>query len=561
MKVYIKGKGEINLTTNDFVAEGGEGKVYCKGSTAYKIYNDPHKMIPLGKIQELSVLTNDNIIKPKDVLLDSHNTVIGYTMRMIKDNYTLCQLIPKSFKIRENLNHTQTFDLVKKLQDIVKHCHDNGILIVDLNEYNILVDKGFKEVFCIDVDSYQTKSFHATALMDSVRDRHSPNKFNEGTDWFSFAVTSFQMQIGIHPYKGKHDKIKDIDQRMLKNISVLNKDVSVPPVCYDFSIIPSNYLKWYDAIFEQGKRVAPPFGNEIVQLIAQKVKTISGNNKFDINEIYNYVESIINYEVHYGVKVCLTTSSVYVNNKPSVNTNNYKHFCVTNKKNHIVLGKTENGKLSLFDFTADKKLECNSNSDQLFSYNGVLYNKINDKVIEVQFLESGTDIIPTFKIVSTTMENSTEFFNGCSIQNMLGAKYVSIFPKSGQSYQIQIKELLDYHKIIDAKFSSNVLVIDAKNKNNNIDRLILRFDDNFLSYYIRKVENISITGINFVVLDSGIVASINDKEQVELFSKKKDSTQIKIIDDPIINSDMTLFKEGTLVYFSQGSKLYSLKMK
>ena len=80
MKVFIKGKGEINLTQKDFIAAGGQGSVYGKGNTAFKIYAEPKHMLPINKIQELSVLKNRAIIKPEDVLLDEKNRIIGYTM-------------------------------------------------------------------------------------------------------------------------------------------------------------------------------------------------------------------------------------------------------------------------------------------------------------------------------------------------------------------------------------------------------------------------------------------------------------------------------------------------
>lgn len=40
MKYVIPGKGKASFTKNDFISEGGEGKVYGKGDTAYKIYTE-----------------------------------------------------------------------------------------------------------------------------------------------------------------------------------------------------------------------------------------------------------------------------------------------------------------------------------------------------------------------------------------------------------------------------------------------------------------------------------------------------------------------------------------
>jgi hypothetical protein len=132
MKIFIKGKGEVNLSSNDFLASGGEGDVYAKSGMAYKIYKEPKKMIPVAKIQELAVLTNSNIIKPEDVLMNEKNHVIGYNMKLVKNTYSLCQLFPKAFRQRENVSHQTMFDLVKKLQEIVKHCHDTRSLLLIL---------------------------------------------------------------------------------------------------------------------------------------------------------------------------------------------------------------------------------------------------------------------------------------------------------------------------------------------------------------------------------------------------------------------------------------------
>ena len=68
---------------------------------------------------------------------------------------------------------------------------------------NFLIDRDMQHVLFIDVDSYQTAGFPATAIMDSIRDRHS-STYSAGTDWFSFAILAFQMFVGVHPYRGKH---------------------------------------------------------------------------------------------------------------------------------------------------------------------------------------------------------------------------------------------------------------------------------------------------------------------------------------------------------------------
>ena len=359
---------------------------------------------------------------------------------------------------------------------------------------------------------------------------------------------------------GKHSSIKDIDERMMKNISVLNKDVSIPPVCYDFSVIPPNYLKWYEAVLEHGKRLPPPFGNEFIQLVATKIKTIIGNNKFDIQELKDCVNDIYNYLSLAGIELITTSKATLFNGKEIGNfsTNN---IGISPKKNHIIFAKSNNGKLELFDFTAQSQIEASIDSDMVMSYNGSIYNKMGGNIVEVNFIETGSSLVPTSKVVCQTMENATSFFDGVIFQNMLKSFYATIFPKPGTSYQVHIKELKDYVKILDAKYDNKVLFIVAIDAKGKTDQLIYRFDDKFEEYDVRKQENITFTGINFIVLDNGVVASINPLEQLELFSHTYNSQSIKVVDDPIISSDMKLYKNGMKVLFVTGSKLYSIKLK
>ena len=92
MELFIVGKGKIRLDQGDFVAQGGEGSVYAKGNSAYKVYADPQKMIPLAKIQELASLSHPNIIRPLEVLRDKSNQAVGYTMQRVQNAEPLCRL-------------------------------------------------------------------------------------------------------------------------------------------------------------------------------------------------------------------------------------------------------------------------------------------------------------------------------------------------------------------------------------------------------------------------------------------------------------------------------------
>lgn len=75
---------------------------------------------------------------------------------------------------------------------------------------------------------------------------------------------------------------------------------------------------------------------------------------------------------------------------------------------------------------------------------------------------------------------------------------------------------------------------------------------NSMAVFVRKVEDIILTGLNFVVLDSGVCVMINEQETIEAFNCKYPD-KVKVIDDNNISSNMRLFKKGGKVVFSRGS--------
>ena len=564
MEVTIKGnKKPIKLNKNNFIASGGEGSIYVKKGTAFKIYTNPKAMIPYSKIGELSVITNANVIKPEKIVLDKKQKAIGYTMRHVSNTYALCQIFPKAFRDRTGMDTDIVLKLVQKMQNTIANIHKTkGMLVVDLNEMNFLVDKQFKDVYFIDVDSYETPSFPATAIMESIRDWHNP-VFSQLTDWFSFAVVSFQMFIGIHPYKGKHKTIKGIKDRMLANIPVFHKDVKFPKVCMPFDVIPPAYKEWYKALFFQGKRLPPPSGNIQTVIIPVVVQTITGNEDFEITEMFEYNSNVIKFLSVDGTRVTVAAKGIYINNKLVAEKDvKNSHIAITPLSNQVIATKivksVDDGYLLMSNLSGGEKLEGNISVEDIMSYKGRVYIKNKDIISELRFVEFGKiHVIPM--AVANVMENATKLYDGVVIQNVLGSFMASIFPTAGTHYQIQCPEFKGY-QLIDAKYDSNVLIVIGSKKG-KYDKFILKFDDKFSTYSIRKIEDISYSGINFAVLENGIVVHINDNEEVEIFSNKKDANKVKVIDSSAISGDMRLFNDGVKIVFAKGKKLYRLKTK
>ena len=560
MEVILRstGKREI-LDKSNFLASGGQGQIFVKNdNVAYKIYTDPSKALPIAKINELSVLVRPNIIRPLDIIIDKNNKPVGYTMIFVKNTYALCQLFTKAFKNRMSVTKDIILDLVKKLQDTIKYIHDNDILVVDLNEMNVLVSSKLDDLYMIDIDSYQTKSFPATAIMESIRDRHA-TCFDKNTDYFAFGILSFQMMIGIHPFRGSHPKIKDLDGRMMKNISVFDKDVSIPKICESFDVIPTAYKQWYKAIFDEGKRLPPPSDFQTAVVIIPIVHTVIGSDKFIMNEIMSFSEDIIDYKYIDGVDFTTTGKGLYYGKRLDENVSANSCVAITPRQNHIISCSIKDDMLCFYDVTTGKNLVSNMAGESVMSYNGRLYVKNDLDIMEIDFVELPNDILPAAVIVGNVMPKATTLYDGVIIQDLFGSYYVSIFPMSKTCYQFNLKELNGY-KIVDAKYDNNALMVVGTIKG-DYDKFIFRFSPKYDSYTARIENKISYTGINFVVLDNGVCVYLNDEEKLEIFLNKYDSTDIKVIEDDVIKGDKILFKKGTQLLFSSGKKLFSLAMK
>lgn len=558
-RYFVQGKGEIKFGRNDFKTRGGEGSIYVKGSKAYKIFSDPARTIQPAKIAELSVLSQSNIIRPLELVLNAKNQPVGYSMRHVSKSYALCQLFPRAFRQRNNLTPELTLELVRRLQEGVAHIHSKGILVVDLNELNFLVGTDFREIFFIDVDSYQTPSFPATVLMESVRDRHA-QRFSVESDWFSFAIVSFQMFAGVHPFKGSYLPMQHLpdklDARMRANISVLHADVTVPMSALSFSVIPPSYLDWYQAVFEEGKRLPPPDNVQSVALLAAPLtspRAIQGS-AFLITELREFDSPIL---FHDGV-LTITNESIYSDGQKYPKPPFDVKVVVTPRQRHVIAAFIDASGLHFRDLTTGDDIITDVKAEEVTISNGQLFVKHAENIFVIDFVELPKKMLLGVKPIANVMMRSTRLFEGLAIQNLLGANYASILLSSGESYQIHLQGL-DTVQILDARRERNVLIVVVAN-GGRYDKFIYRFSERFSNYDVRCINDVETTSIDFTVLDSGIVLHLID-DRLEVFSSKSGTANVRMINDPALEDDIQLFHIGSQALMARGNKLYKIKLQ
>lgn len=570
MKVTIKGKGDILLGKGDFVASGGFGDVYAKAGVAYKIYQEVGNMIPIQKIDELSVLTDPNIIRPMDVLLDARLRPIGYTMRYLKDTYTLCQLFPKGFRDRTGLQPHQTLALVRQLQQQVHHCHSKGITIVDLNELNELVSHDFTELYTIDVDNFKTRSFPAQGLMDSVKDHHAPADphhptakiYDAKSDWFSFAVVSFNLFFGIHPYKGKHPRYSDMMSRMIHNVTIRDPEVAYPKgSILPFDVAPEVYLRWLDAVLGRGERVAPPDDLNAQIVLVTKLPPVSGSSSLEVSLLTTYTEDIIAFYYSNAYPVTITTQSLYLDKTKVTDVYPGTVLVYTPKMDRPVAARIDRGQLKLLNVVAKLPIPVNLAVAQMSICDGRIVALSSGCYVEIEFLEMSAHLVATPKLVGSAVETATKFYDGVAIQNLLGLWVADIFPGPGLHYQPRLKELVGW-KVLEARYRGHVLQVVAINiKTSKYSRFVYRFTDDFNAQDVREVSDITPSGLNFIVRENGVVVQINEQAEIEVFTNQPGSRDTKTIVDPAISADMRLTMRGANIVFTRGPELQSIRMK
>jgi hypothetical protein len=569
MKVYV-GKSAVSLNKKNFVAQGGEGAIYVKGRTAYKIYTDLHQMGPakrvrelVAKLDELAVLDRPEIINPQRIVTTDRGRPVGYTMAAVSDTHPLCKLFTKAFKQRYNLDPNDVIALVQGMRETMEFIHSKDVLVVDVNELNFLVSNDFDTVYFIDVDSYQTPHFPATAIMDSIRDRHS-DTFDEGTDWFSWGIITFTMMTGVHPYKGKHPTIKGLDARMIENASVLGTSVKVPAICPRFEeVIPSNYLSWYKHVFEQGGRVAPPVDLVAsLQLSTPIVRTIAGTDNFDIIPVSKTAAEIIWATFMGGRFAAWTSAGASMFDRvdaPSAGIPS-THLAEQERADYpLLIWRSTGGKLHARELFAPKEIDNTLQVDDLMSYKGTVYIKIGEGIYELYSRRLGNKTVLSTQLRGNVMNRATRLFDGVAIQDMLGAWYASVFPNPNECHQLHLDELVG-HRIMDAKYDGGVLMVLA-NKDGIYRKFIYQIGKDFRTRHLRVMDDVSYADLNFTTLAAGICAHIVQDGMLELFHRDPRHKDIKLVKDPVIREDMRLFSDGTTVYFHQGNQVYRIKMK
>jgi len=503
-----------------------------------------------------------NVLVPKEVIKNRNGVPIGFTTSFIAKAEPFCKFFTKNYRGQIGFSEQNTIDVIKKMQETISAIHSKDILIVDVNELNFLLKNKTFVPYFIDVNSYQTKNFPATAIMMSIADpKATPNKtFTELSDWFSFAIIAFQLYIGIHPFRGRHPKYgkKDFQLRIERGISVFEKEVKTPPSCRPLSVIPPAQLEWFKKVFKDGERSMPPIPGAIVPIVgADLVVVVRGNEKFDIQEIIELKEDCLRAFNFPSETYFITKKSLYIKSRG----------------NSIVKDISQYDKVGICESPGDKPLLCMRKdegihieeilgekveviqADDFMIRDKYLYTISSNNIIRWNFIK-GKEILSSSQFVAGCNKKSTKVFDGVIYQDMLG-KPAFFIPYGDKSVYFDIIQEMSGYRILDAKSEENILVVLGEKKG-KYSRFIVVFDENFSSYDIREVEDVQFDDINFTKMPSKPCALCIEDDKIEIFFNNK---KIKEVKDSPFDHTMKLFNDGNKVFFMNGKKVFSATMK
>ncbi len=549
---------------HDYMADGGEGRIYARGDLVYKLYLDPANMIPEAKIAELAALDRPNIIRPKEILLDQTNRQIGFTMEKVEGT-ELCRLFNTIFLKSNHITPDMLVKLVENMQETTQFIHDRNCLVVDGNEMNYLVDHSdYTAPYFIDVNSYQTPGFPASAINVLFADPFA-KQFSRLSDWFSFALVSCMLFVGIHPYKGKHPNYskRDVLKRMQDKISIFNSETKLPVAVRDFSYIPTAYFEWFVKLFEKGERVPPPGVAGLLKVVQVMAEVVQSTGNFLIKQIRRYNEDIVSHKTMFGRHLVTTRHALHID-RVRYDVKRFSGEIVFTPKTLTPLKvevREQDGMLAISDLKGNPLDFTLKVSRKCFVVNNTIYVSNRGDLTEISIHEINTRPVASVSNIWKIMPKSSMLFDGVVFQSVLGKSYLVIpYHQGGKSYcAMQAIPELDEYKIVDGKHDQRVVMLIGY-KENRYHRLIIRFDETYQKYDVRVIEDIDYPMINFVTLDNGIVVSLDEHAAIDVFSSKVGSSNVKRIEDPDIKQEMMLSKDGTTVLFYTGNSVYSLKM-
>lgn len=268
MDAWLSGK-RVRVSDADLLGEGGEARVFRHGGAALKLFHPPTdalaRRVLQQKLEKLARFPKglpEAVIAPTALATDRAGAVIGYLMPLVPGAEDFSRLSQRKWRLGV-MTSEQLVALFRALHEAVTQVHAAQVVVGDFNDGNVLFAQG--RPFLIDADSMQFGGYpcpvgHERFLDPRLYgvDLSAAPRFDEGSDWYAFAVLLFQSLLAVHPFGGVHPTLPTLLRRAEQRHSVLRSDVTLPRLAVSPKVLPDDLLHWFLAVFEKDTRQAFP---------------------------------------------------------------------------------------------------------------------------------------------------------------------------------------------------------------------------------------------------------------------------------------------------------------
>jgi hypothetical protein len=558
LKVVLEGRGPITLTDNDYLAQGGEGTVYKKAATVVKIFSSQASIQAIrNKIKHLVQLRCPYISAPEGLVLSANGDPIGCYMPFVS-GAALSLVFTTEFRTKEGFSDKDASILTHRMRETFEYAHGKNAILVDPNELNwlaVIKGKQGPEPRVIDVDSWVVdgKIPAKYPKMLSIHDWHAKDVSIE-SDWFAWAIVTFQLYTGIHPYKGSLAGYKkaDLEGRMKDNKSVFAPGVTLNHAVRDFSCIPGKLLDWYRAVFSSSNRSIPPSPFEVgkstpaaIQVL-RTVTTATGRLKFErllqkIGESAVRVFACGAVLTGDGRLYDLTTGRL-------ISCGNSSDVQVIRVPDGWLLAE-----LGIFGFIEDRNFDEVVLTIPLVVHEVVVANNrmfaVTDRgLTELILRQLGKPILSAGNTWGCTP--NTKWFDGVGIMDALGAMFLIAPFGTNAVDHVRVREL-DGLKPIIAKAGNRFVSVIALDDQGVYQKREFYFSADYTSYVVWSGTAAS-PDLNLTILPKGVCATIVDDGELVIFVPS--SGAMNKIGDKKISTSMQLSRfENAVLYIENGA--------
>jgi len=572
-QVTLEGRGLLTLHDNDHIATGGQGSAYKAGQTVVKLYTDPATMQQGGMIERLrrlSTLNDPSIVAPRGLVFNDKQVPVGYYMDLVTGE-PFAKMFTNDFRQRLGFSDENTSTLVDGMRSTMQFAHAHAVCMVDPNELNwmaVLQGKTGPEPRIFDTDSWVFDGETPTTVpkMPSIRDWHG-HLVSRESDRFAWAIVSFQLYTGIHPYKGTLDgyRLGELERRMKDKASVFTPGIRLNIAVRDFSCIPSLLREWYEVTFQTDKRSVPPspFDKRHVTTKAAQVKRITStaSGKLEFHKLFDGVSDPVIRVFPCGAVLLKSGKLIDHATKRTIGVvSSSECEVVTADRGWLIADRDGNG--FVFSYTnaaslVNEKLTLPAKGYRIVRYENRMFVITDQGLTELKLMMFAKPILALGKSWGV-MINSTRWFDGVGIQDALGATFVVAPFGTDSVMSVRVKELDGLTPVAAKSGNRFVCVIAMDNKTGQYVRIELTFAKDYSGYTLWQ-GGAATPDLNMAFLPKGVGATIVDDGELVIFVPTNGA--VKKVPDKDIVTDMLLGNwEDKVVYIRNGA-LWSLTLK